>query len=398
MIIIALLKGVPARTTRVVTVSGVLKREEMDIVMNPHDVKAIEAADYVKRRAGGKIVALTMGPDVKLAPIMNGLYDSQVEGVDETVILSDRRMAGADTLATAYSVSLGVKNILDTNKNAVDQLISLIESGAEKNILFAKAKELYDANLIPNKIFSSLPPMKQTIMSEYFSGRLSKNDALFRLQKFRDSLANFLIVTGVKTTDGETGSVGPQTAEALSDLFGFLVPHITYVHDFEVEPTNNIVLAERKISRTIQILEARLPLLLTISPDYRSRVAPAGFKKEVRENNYKGKIRQIVKWDATVIGADPRRIGLPGSPTLVGPGVDIGRPLSQKILGRTLIFRGKVEPLSWDGRAYGPFQRGDRVEGLPDDLQRDLMERGLIQAFGYQDLLTELFGDLNASR
>ncbi len=398
MIIIALLKGVPARTTRVVTVSGVLKREEMDIVMNPHDVKAIEAADYLKRRAGGKVVALTMGPDIKLAPIMNGLYDSQVEGVDEAVILSDRRMAGADTLATAYAVSLGVKNILDTNKNAADQLIRLIESGAEKNTLFAKAKELYDANLIPNKIFSSLPAMKQTIISEYFSGRLSKNDTLSRLQEFRDSVANFLIVTGVKTTDGETGSVGPQTAEALSDLFGFLVPHITYVHDFEVDPKNNIVLAERKISRTIQVLEARLPLLLTISPDYRSRVAPAGFKKQVRENNYKGKIRQIVKWDATVIGADPRRIGLPGSPTLVGPGVDIGRPLSQKILGKTLVFREKVEPFSWDGRAYGPFQRGARVEGLPDDLQRDLMQRGLIQAFGYQDLLTELFGDLNASR
>ncbi len=398
MIIVALLKGVPARTTRVVTVSGVLKREEMDIVMNPHDVKAIEAADYVKRRVGGKVVALTMGPEVKLAPIMNGLYDAQVEGVDEAIVLSDRRMAGADTLATAYTVSLGVKRLLDVNRNAVDEVIRLIEAVAEKKILLERSKELYNSNLIPNRIYSTLPAVKQSTISEYVSGRISKQDTLSRLDKFRESLGNFVIVTGVKSTDGETGSVGPQVAEALSDLYAFLVPHITYVHDFDIEPSSNTVTAERKISRIIQILEVKLPVLLTISPGYRSRVAPAGFKKEVRENNYKGKVRDLIKWDATLIGADSRKIGLPGSPTLVGPGVDIGRPLSQKILGRTFVFKEGVGSLQWEGQTYGPFQPGDRVDGLPDPLQRELTDRGLIQPFGYQDLMRELFGEFNASR
>ena len=75
MLIISLLKGVPAKTTKVVTVGGVLKREEMDIVMNPHDMKAIEAADFVKRRIGGKTIALSMGPDIKLAPLVQPLHE-----------------------------------------------------------------------------------------------------------------------------------------------------------------------------------------------------------------------------------------------------------------------------------------------------------------------------------
>ena len=50
-------------------VGGVLNREAMDLVLNPHDAKAVEAADYLKRQVGGKTVALSMGPDGKLIPL-----------------------------------------------------------------------------------------------------------------------------------------------------------------------------------------------------------------------------------------------------------------------------------------------------------------------------------------
>jgi len=108
LLIIALIKGVPARTTQVVEVGGVLNREAMDLVLNPHDSKAIEAADFVRRRVGGKTIALSMGPDTKLIPIMKPLFDAEVFGVDEQYVLSDTRMAGADTLATSYTVALGI--------------------------------------------------------------------------------------------------------------------------------------------------------------------------------------------------------------------------------------------------------------------------------------------------
>ena len=70
LLIVVLLKGVPARTTQAITVGGVLNREAMDLVLNPHDAKAVEAADYLKRRVGGKTAALTMGPDMKLIRLM----------------------------------------------------------------------------------------------------------------------------------------------------------------------------------------------------------------------------------------------------------------------------------------------------------------------------------------
>ncbi|MDG7028278.1 MAG: electron transfer flavoprotein subunit beta, partial [Nitrososphaerota archaeon] len=74
MLVIVLTKGVPARTTQAAQVGGVLNREAMELVLNPHDAKAVEAADYVKRRVGGKTVALSMGPDTKLVPLMKPLY------------------------------------------------------------------------------------------------------------------------------------------------------------------------------------------------------------------------------------------------------------------------------------------------------------------------------------
>jgi len=130
MLVFLLTKAVPARTTRVVTVGGVLRREEMDLVINPLDFKALKAADYAKRYNGGKLVAVSMGPDFKVKPLLSELYSHPIEGVDEAFVLSDRRMAGADTWATAYTLSLGLKKVLDANKAAVDEVLELVESGA----------------------------------------------------------------------------------------------------------------------------------------------------------------------------------------------------------------------------------------------------------------------------
>jgi len=67
LLVIVLLKGVPARTTQAIQIGGVLNREAMDLVLNPHDAKAIEAADFLKRRVGGKVVALSSTQDRPLS-------------------------------------------------------------------------------------------------------------------------------------------------------------------------------------------------------------------------------------------------------------------------------------------------------------------------------------------
>jgi electron transfer flavoprotein beta subunit len=211
------------------------------------------------------------------------------------------------------------------------------------------------------------------------------------------SLGKFVVLAGYKTTDGETGSVGPQVAEALTDLFGFMVPHVAYVDDFELESATAPIVAQRRIGRYVQSLRCPLPALLTIAPEYRPRVAPAGRKKEARAHNYRGKRHEAYRWDIEFLGADPGKVGLPGSPTLVGPGVDIGGPPAQKYVGKTMIFTKPVGEFELEGKKQGPFKPGDIVMGLPQRIIDQLASQGAVQTFSYEHLVRELFGGLNGA-
>src|ERR1039457_6083041 len=148
LLIIALVKGVPSRSTKVVRVDNIVQRQEMEMIVNPNDEKAIEAADYLKRRVGGKIVTLSMGPDARLKPVLSRLYNAEATGVDEQMILSDPRLAGSDTVATAYAVGLATFKIYEKHVTPFDALIKLISGGASMEEIEAKARELYDQNVL----------------------------------------------------------------------------------------------------------------------------------------------------------------------------------------------------------------------------------------------------------
>ena len=390
MLIVVLLKGVPARTTQAVTVGGVLNREAMDLVLNPHDAKAVEAADYLKRRVGGKTVALSMGPDMKLVPLMKPLYDSEVFGVDEEYVLSDRKMAGSDTLATSYAVALGVRKVVERHLRPIDEVVDAIRKWGYSDAVRARAAELYHMNLLPNRVYSELPALKDSTIARFLSGSISAETAIAELSAERDRISRFIIVAGIKTTDGETGSVGPQVAEGVSELFGKVLPHATYVEDFDVEQDGSTVNSERKIGYLSQRLEMQLPALLTVSTEYRPRSAPAGVQAEVRANNYLGKVIQATKWTADDLGADAKRLGLAGSPTIVGTGVDVGKPPVQKALGSTLVFLRGAEQIEYGGKRYGPFSKGDLTNGLPAELVASLRSGGSVGVFDYGLLAGEL--------
>ena len=391
MLIIVLLKGVPARTAQAAQIGGVLNREAMDLVLNPHDFKAVEAADYLKRRVGGKTVALSMGPDSKLAPLMKPLYDSEVLGVDEEYILSDRRMAGSDTLATSYAVAHGVAKVVEKHLKPLDELAEAIKKSGYSEAVRAKAAELYSANLLPNRVYSELPAVKDSLVARFLAGDITGDTAVSGLNAEKERLSKFIVVAGIKTTDGETGSVGPQVAEGVSELLGKVVPHATYVEDIDVGAQADSVSTQRMIGRLSQSLEMQLPALLTVSTEYRPREAPASAQVEVRANSYHGKLFQAFKWTADDIGADPKRLGLAGSPTIVGAGVDVGKPPVQKKVGKTLVFVRQTAGLEYDGKKLGPFSSGDLADGLPDQLKAKLSADGRIAPFGYGDLVAELF-------
>ena len=390
MLVIVLLKGVPARTTQAVQVGGVLNREAMDLVLNPHDAKAVEAADYLKRRLGGKAVALSMGPDMKLVPLMKPLFDSEVLGIDEEYVLSDRKMAGSDTLATSYAVALGVKKIVERHARPIEEVGAAIRKSGYSEAVRAKAAELYGANLLPNRVYSELPSFRGSVVQRFMDGKLTAEAALKELEEEKARVSRFVIAAGIKTTDGETGSVGPQVAEGVSELLQKTIPHATYVEDFEVDPEGTTVTAKRMIGYLSQKLEMSLPALLTVSTEYRPATAPAAAQLEARASSYRGKVFQAFKWTADDLGADPKRLGLLGSPTIVGTGIDVGKPPVQKSVGKTLVFLKKADPFESGGKKYGPFSPGDLAGSLPEELLGTLKSQGTVGVFGYDQLAGEL--------
>jgi len=392
LLIVVLLKGVPARTTQVAQVGGVLNREAMDLVLNPHDAKAVEAADFLKRKVGGKIVALTMGPDMKLIPLMKSLYSAQVMGVDEEYVLSDRKMAGSDTWATSYAVSLGVKKLVERHIAPIDELSSTISKSGYSDTVKAKASSLYRANLLPNRVYSELPSIKDSVVQRFSEGLISAEQALFELTDVRASLSRFIIVSGIKTTDGETGSVGPQVAEGVSELMGITVPHATYVEDFDVDDSAKTVTSARRIGRLVQTLEMNLPSLLTISTEYLPREALAALQPSARGNNYRGKLLQAQKWTADDLSANVKQLGLSGSPTIVGTGIDVGKPPVQKFVNQSLVFLKALSQMEFDGKKFGPFEKGQLAPDLPQPIADRLRGEGSLGFYTHDMLSEELFG------
>lgn len=82
-------------------------REGIESIINPFDTFAIEEALRIKDVTRGSITALSMG----IPQTANLLRQVMALGVDESFLLSDRAFAGADSLATAYALSMGIKKL-----------------------------------------------------------------------------------------------------------------------------------------------------------------------------------------------------------------------------------------------------------------------------------------------
>jgi len=78
--------------------TGTLKRELAQGMMDPASARALEAALQIKESLGATIIALTMGPPMA----EEILHQANALGADQGVLLTDRRMAGADTYLTSH--------------------------------------------------------------------------------------------------------------------------------------------------------------------------------------------------------------------------------------------------------------------------------------------------------
>ena len=108
MNIVVCIKQVPdAKTVRFDTEKGTLVREGVEAVINPFDFHALEAGLQMRDTYGGKVTVLTMGP----LQAENALREAVSLGADKGILLSDRAFAGADTLATTYTLAMAIKKL-----------------------------------------------------------------------------------------------------------------------------------------------------------------------------------------------------------------------------------------------------------------------------------------------
>jgi len=236
---------------------GTVNRAALPAIFNPEDLNALEMALELRGRFGGKVAVCTMGPPGATALLRRALY----MGADEAILLTDRAFAGADTLATSYALSCGVKNFGDCD----------------------------------------------------------------------------LVLCGRQAIDGDTAQVGPQLAEKLA------LPQITFVEEV-LDVADGVIRTKSLIEGGFETVEAPLPVLMTVVGTANTPRPPGAkrlmrFKKAVtrsellaqhggsdyedanllaeEEEQLRRQGLWIHEWNAADIGADPNRIGIPGSPTKV---------------------------------------------------------------------------------
>ena len=87
---------------------GTVNRAALSAIFNPEDLHALEQALSIKDKIPyAEVILLTMGPTRAAEIIREALY----RGADHGYLITDRKFAGSDTLATSYALSLAVKKL-----------------------------------------------------------------------------------------------------------------------------------------------------------------------------------------------------------------------------------------------------------------------------------------------
>ena len=121
MKIVVCVKQVPDTKGGVVfNPDGTLNRAAMLAIMNPDDKAGLEAALELKDKYGAEITVLTMG----LPKADEVLREAMAMGADKGILVTDRRLGGADTWATSVTIAGALRNLdydlIITGRQAID--------------------------------------------------------------------------------------------------------------------------------------------------------------------------------------------------------------------------------------------------------------------------------------
>lgn len=232
MHILVSIKQVPdATNVRINPETGTLIREGVPAIINPYDLHAVEMAIELKEKFGGKVTVISMGPP----KASESLLECIEQGADRAILVSDRKFAAADTLATSYVLARTIEEIL--KEESID-----------------------------------------------------------------------MYLFGLQAIDGDTAQVGPGVAMRLN------LPLISYAKKIEAfNPETKKAVIHRKTERGIEVLDTRLPVVLTCLKEI------AEEKRSPLSNMIKAASYRPEMWSAfEPVAFDTAQIGLKGSPTVVG--------------------------------------------------------------------------------
>jgi electron transfer flavoprotein beta subunit len=262
---IVLVKQVPDTaniTAEAMKEDGTVNRAALPTIFNPEDLHALETALQIKDTYGGTVTVVSMGPPRAADVLRASLW----RGADRVILLTDRRAAASDTLATSYILGQAVRTV----------------------------------------------------------GRYD------------------FVFCGRQAIDGDTAQVGPQTAEKLG------LTQITYL-DQLLSIGDGMVRIRRNVGRGWEIVEAKLPVLVTVIDTankprplaarrmmrYKRAQIAAEIEAEVKrdlpeasEDTVPTEVQRraaalrergllLEQWNLDDIHADLSRCGLAGSPTKV---------------------------------------------------------------------------------
>ena len=121
MNIVVCIKQVPDTTeVKINPQTGTLIREGVPSIMNPDDKGGLEFALQLKDKYGAHVTVITMGlPQAEAI-----LREALAMGVDRAILLTDRKLGGADTLATSSAIAGALRtmdfDLIITGRQAID--------------------------------------------------------------------------------------------------------------------------------------------------------------------------------------------------------------------------------------------------------------------------------------
>ena len=176
------------------------------------------------------------------------------------------------------------------------KVIALTMGPPNADMILRKALALGADDAVPlsDRLFGGADTLATSYVISEAIRKLSENEDLG------------LVVCGRQTIDGDTGQVGPGIAVRLG-----LVP-ITLVDSIDhIDLKGRSIIAKRKLEGRHEVVEAKLPALLTVVRELNTPRYP---KVPMR---IRAQGMPIRTWDNKILNLDPQRIGLKGSPTAV---------------------------------------------------------------------------------